>query len=195
MAKLVRIDDRKPLEIFAGRKTQGPIQMRLDESVIGRLLRSHDGAKNMYAINPNDKNMKVRLTLVNYMIPEKELFIKPLDIKPEKEVPVPEKKEETPVVPEPTPATKKEEVVEPVTEEKKEVEEVTETPVPEKEEADKAPMDALEKLAQELAKEPAKEEEKVETKDETVDAEEKEEPVSKNNYNINKKQYNNKKHK
>lgn len=74
MSKLIRIDDRKPLEIFVGRKTEGPIRMRLDESVIKRLLIAKDGPKNIYAINPDDKTAIVKITIDNYLTPEKELF-------------------------------------------------------------------------------------------------------------------------
>ena len=73
MSKLVKIYDRKPMEIFVGRKTRGPIVgIRLDESIIGRLLRSVDAPRDIYAMGPNNKS--VRLTLDNYMVPENELF-------------------------------------------------------------------------------------------------------------------------
>ena len=73
MSKLVKINDRKPMEIFIGRKTRGPVQLRLDESVIGRLLRAMDPPREIYAVN-NDGTTKVKLTLQNYQLSEAELF-------------------------------------------------------------------------------------------------------------------------
>lgn len=73
MSKLVKILDRKPMEIYLGRKTRGPIiGVRLDESIIARLLRSVDAPRDMYAMGPANKTVK--LTLDNYMTPEDELF-------------------------------------------------------------------------------------------------------------------------
>lgn len=73
MSKLVKILDRKPMEIYLGRKTRGPIiGVRLDESIIARLLRSVDAPRDIYAMGPANKTVK--LTLENYMIPEEELF-------------------------------------------------------------------------------------------------------------------------
>lgn len=74
MAKLVKIDDRKAMEIFSGRKTMGPIEMRLDEAVIGRLLRGVDAPKNIFAVNPKNKTEKIALTIDNYLTPEADLF-------------------------------------------------------------------------------------------------------------------------
>ena len=74
MAKLVKIDDRKFMEIFSGLKTMGPVELRLDEAVIGRLLRSVNPPKNIYALNTKNHTQRVSLTLENYMTPENELF-------------------------------------------------------------------------------------------------------------------------
>lgn len=72
-SKLVKINDRKPVEIYAGRKTRGPISpIRLDDNVIGRILRSIDAPRDIYAVGPNSET--VRLTLDNYKIPEEDLF-------------------------------------------------------------------------------------------------------------------------
>ena len=82
MSKLVKILDRKPMEIYVGRKTRGPILgIRLDESVIGRLLRSTDAPRDIYAMNPAGKS--VRLTLENYKLTEEELFAETKEIKKE----------------------------------------------------------------------------------------------------------------
>lgn len=85
MAKLVKIDDRKFMEIFSGLKTMGPVELRLDETVIGRLLRSVNPPKNIYALNPKNHTQRVSLTLENYMTPENELFdvVKTEEIKKE----------------------------------------------------------------------------------------------------------------
>ena len=73
MSKLIKINDRKPIEIYIGTKTRGPISgIRLSEAVIGRILRSVDAPKDVYAMGPN--NALVKLTLENYMKPEEELF-------------------------------------------------------------------------------------------------------------------------
>ena len=73
MSKLVKINDVKPIEIYIGRKTRGPISgIRLSTSVIGRILRSVDAPRDMYAIGPNNK--LVKLTLENYTKTEEELF-------------------------------------------------------------------------------------------------------------------------
>ena len=73
MSKLVKINDRKPIEIYIGRKTRGPITgIRLADNVIERILRSIDAPKDIYAIGPNNK--LVKLTLDNYMKSEEELF-------------------------------------------------------------------------------------------------------------------------
>lgn len=72
MSKLVKINDRKEMEIFLGRKTRGPIELRLSESVICRILNSLNAPKDIFAIGPNKET--VRLTKENYMIPENELF-------------------------------------------------------------------------------------------------------------------------
>ena len=73
MSKLIKINDRKPIEIYIGRKTRGPITgVRLSEAVIGRILRSIDAPKDIYAMGPN--NTLVKLTLENYMVPEEDLF-------------------------------------------------------------------------------------------------------------------------
>lgn len=94
MAKLIKIDDRKPLEIFIGRMTEGPVKMRMDEGVIGRLLRDKNGPKNVYALNPQDQTEKIILTLDNYLTPEAELFAKDVPQKPAEEVVVKEEKTE-----------------------------------------------------------------------------------------------------
>lgn len=73
MSKLVKINDRKPIEIYIGRKTRGPVSgIRLSDEVIGRILRSIDAPKDVYAIGPN--NTLVKLTLDNYTKSEEELF-------------------------------------------------------------------------------------------------------------------------
>lgn len=73
MSKLIKINDRKPMEIYIGRKTRGPIVgVRLSDAVIGRILRSVDAPKDVYAMGPN--NALVKLTLDNYMKSEEELF-------------------------------------------------------------------------------------------------------------------------
>lgn len=78
MSKLVKINDRKPIEIYIGRKTRGPVSgIRLSDEVIGRILRSVDGPKDVYAVGPN--NVLVKLTLDNYTKSEEELFnLKPV---------------------------------------------------------------------------------------------------------------------
>ena len=73
MSKLIKINDRKPIEIYIGRKTRGPVSgIRLSDAVIGRILRSMDAPKDVYAMGPN--NTSVKLTLDNYMLSEDELF-------------------------------------------------------------------------------------------------------------------------
>ena len=73
MSKTIKINDRAPLEIFSGRLIRGPIgPIRMDDTVIGRILRSANAPKDMYAIGPNDK--MVKLTLDNYNKSEEELF-------------------------------------------------------------------------------------------------------------------------
>ena len=55
MRKLVHIHDVKPIEVFIGRKTRGPITQLMDESTIHRLLHLHDGPKDMFAVDPKTK--------------------------------------------------------------------------------------------------------------------------------------------
>ena len=80
MSKLVKINDRKPIEIYIGRKTRGPISgIRLSDAAIARILRSVDAPKDVYAMGPN--NALVKLTLDNYDKSEDELFnIKPAPV-------------------------------------------------------------------------------------------------------------------
>ena len=73
MSKTVRINDRAPIEVFIGRLTRGPVgPIRMDDTVIGRILRSANAPKDMYAVGPNNK--MVKLTLDNYNKTEEELF-------------------------------------------------------------------------------------------------------------------------
>lgn len=73
MSKLVHIHDVKPIEVFIGRKTRGPITQLMDESTIHRLLHLHDGPKDIFAVNPKTKK-EVRLTTKNYTLSIEELF-------------------------------------------------------------------------------------------------------------------------
>jgi len=85
MAKLIHITDIKPMEIFIGRKTRGPITMRMEDNVIGRLIHSMDPPKGIYAVSKDGK--EVRLNETNYKLTEDQLFgivpvEKPVEPKP-----------------------------------------------------------------------------------------------------------------
>ena len=85
MAKLIHITDIKPMEIFIGRKTRGPIIMRMEDAVIGRLIHSMDPPKGIYAVSKDGK--EVRLDETNYKLTEDQLFgivpvEKPIEPKP-----------------------------------------------------------------------------------------------------------------
>lgn len=169
MMKLVRITDIKPMEIFPGRKTRGPVTMRMDNETIRRLLNQLDAPKGIYAVSKDDK--KVKLTTKNYMLSEEELFsdVKKPEVK--KFTETKEYKDAAPKVA-PIPAEKKEEpkVEAPVIEKKEE-------PVSE------AKLDSLKSSLQDLKAAEAKEDVKVE-----APVTEKKEEKPSNNYN---KKYNN----
>jgi len=74
MSKYVHIYDVKPLNIFLGRKTRGPIKLRLDDAIINRLLHEMNGPRDIYAIDPSNDKHEVKLTVNNCMLPESEIF-------------------------------------------------------------------------------------------------------------------------
>ena len=74
MSKNIHIYDVKYLNIFQSGKTRGPVIMRMEDSVIRRLLNQVDGPRDMYAIDPKNPKREIKITINNYNKTEEELF-------------------------------------------------------------------------------------------------------------------------